>query len=263
MIDFVNYVGLMLRKTIGCIILFCLMEKTLNYKYGNQWDDFNFSIQMYIFYNILTKPLILFYYLCDKYNWFSKYLINSDKKTPGDILFKGIMSNILKLFLDPFTNLFIVKLSNINKELPTYPNAFAIAFFIYFISDFIFYFIHRIIHHKNFYWMHKQHHLFNYTNVLGAEYASIFEVLFSSESFLFVIFYIGFSIHPLLWFSILYFKLFVNIELHSGYQLPYNIAGIASTHHCLHHLLPYKGRYSEHPFIDILFKDYNIGSYFY
>lgn len=256
---FINYVFLMLKKTIGCTILFYLMNKSLHYKCENKCSDTDFVITMYIFYNILTKSIMLFYYLCDKYKWFNKYKINKNASTPNEIINQGIISNIIKLIIDPFINILMLKITkiNVNEKLPTYSNAIMMMFFVYFISDFVFYFIHRTMHHRLFYWIHKKHHTFNIINTLGAEYASIGELLLSSESFLFLVFFVIYSIHPLLWFSLLYFKLFVNIELHSGYHLPFSISGIASAHHCLHHLYPYKGRYSEHPFVDKLFNTNN------
>lgn len=256
---FIDYVFLMLKKTIGCIILFYLMNKSLYYKCENKCSDTDFGIMMYIFYNILTKSIMLFYYLCDKYKWFSRYKINKNASTSKEIINHGIISNIIKLIMDPFINILMLKITNknVNDELVINLNTIMIIFVVYFISDFIFYCIHRIMHHRLFYWIHRKHHTFNIVNILGAEYASVSEVLLSSESFLFVILFVVYSIHPLLWFSILYFKLFVNIELHSGYQLPFSISGIASTHHCLHHLYPYKGRYSEHPFVDTLFNTNN------
>ena len=256
---FISYFFLMFKKTIGCIILFYLMNKSLYYKCENKCSDTDFAIMMYIFYNILTKSIMLFYYLCDKYKWFIRYKINKNLSTTKKIMNQGIISNIIKLIVDPFMNILMLKMTNVNvnEKLPTYSNAIMIMFFVYFISDFVFYFIHRTMHYRLFYWIHRKHHIFNVVNILGAEYASVSEVLLSSESFLFVILFVVYSIHPLLWFSILYFKLFVNIELHSGYQLPFSMSGIASTHHCLHHLYPYKGRYGEHPFVDTLFNTNN------
>jgi sterol desaturase/sphingolipid hydroxylase (fatty acid hydroxylase superfamily) len=244
----------MLKKTIGCIILLTAMSTTLEYKCGKECSNIDLSLVISLYYILVVKSITMFYSFCYKYKWFNKYKLNKNVETPTQTLRKGNISAIMKMIIDPFANVFMLNLSkvNINDELPSYQHSILIIFLVYFISDFVFYVIHRAMHHKLLYWIHKQHHEFTVVHVFGAEYASVGEVLFSSETFLFVVFYIVYSIHPLLWFSILYFKLFVNVELHSGYQIPFCISGIASAHHCKHHLFPYKGRYSEHPFIDTI-----------
>ena len=58
---------------------------------------------------------------------------------------------------------------------------FIINFFLWLITtDFIFYAIHKLFHHKYLYFLHEKHHRFNYTYGIGAIYASIPDFYFAN-----------------------------------------------------------------------------------
>jgi sterol desaturase/sphingolipid hydroxylase (fatty acid hydroxylase superfamily) len=47
-------------------------------------------------------------------------------------------------------------------------------------QELTFYWAHRIIHHPKLYWIHKQHHEYNVTISLAAQYAHPIETLLNS-----------------------------------------------------------------------------------
>lgn len=73
-------------------------------------------------------------------------------------------------------------LNRIDKYYDNYNNNYFIINFIcwFVVSDFIFFFIHKNLHKKQFYWLHKKHHEYIYTYGIGAIYSSCFEFIFGN-----------------------------------------------------------------------------------
>lgn len=98
-----------------------------------------------------------------------------------------------------------------------------------FSADLSFYIIHRILHQKQFYWIHKKHHEFIDVNGFVAEYKSLIEsiIITTSDILPFILF--GCSIHQLLAWIII--GVIYNVEGHSSM----NIFFIQDNFHYKHH----------------------------
>lgn len=101
------------------------------------------------------------------------------------------------------------------------------------ISDFMFYFIHRIMHHKYIYkYVHKKHHEHIYTNVWSSFYFSKIELLLT-WMFVLVFPILFFEIHIITLEIYLLLIMMSLVKSHSGI----NIMNIyTSKHHDKHHL---------------------------
>lgn len=49
------------------------------------------------------------------------------------------------------------------------------------VEEVLFYFAHRVLHHPKLYWIHKEHHEYNITITLAAQYAHPIEHLFANS----------------------------------------------------------------------------------
>ena len=104
-------------------------------------------------------------------------MITYDKvKQDYIIMFPTVLTNLI--FAYPYFYYFY-KYGIISEN---YNNLyFIINFFLWLITtDFIFYAIHKLFHHKYLYFLHEKHHQFNYTYGIGAIYASIPDFYFAN-----------------------------------------------------------------------------------
>jgi sterol desaturase/sphingolipid hydroxylase (fatty acid hydroxylase superfamily) len=90
------------------------------------------------------------------------------------------------------------------------------------LNDFLFFFGHRILHHKSIYkYVHKEHHRFQHTIGVAAEYAHpVEEVVSNLIPTLIGCFLMGSHISTLwIWLS---FRLMETIDAHSGYAFDWS-----------------------------------------
>lgn len=102
------------------------------------------------------------------------------KKETTEIIKKEYVNMLPQVSLNVFIGTFILnrigKYYNNNNN-----NYFIINFILWFIfSDIIFFFVHKNLHKKQFYWLHKKHHEYIYTYSIGAIYSSCFEFIFGN-----------------------------------------------------------------------------------
>ncbi|XP_078580558.1 methylsterol monooxygenase 1-like [Branchiostoma floridae x Branchiostoma japonicum] len=89
------------------------------------------------------------------------------------------------------------------------------------VEDVWHYFLHRVLHHKNYYkYVHKVHHNFQAPFGAVAEYAHPVEtVVLGTGFFLGILFFCTHFVQMWVWGL---FRLLETIDVHSGYDIPYN-----------------------------------------
>jgi len=131
-----------------------------------------------------------FYLYCDYTGFLSEYkLTRKPWQLPSaKLLTKTTAEAVIgKVFLNPLLMYHMCKLykyfgmPDLNAPLPSFPNILAAMAFTHFFNHFVFYWAHRSLHHPWIYGrVHKQHHKYNGTISVAAEYASPLEVIFSN-----------------------------------------------------------------------------------
>ena len=105
---------------------------------------------------------------------------------------------------------------------------FLINFLLWFLlSDLFFYTIHRLLHRKQLYFLHEQHHEYVYTFGVGAIYSSCPEFIFGNMLVLIVPAYILKIPYFFNCFIIVYSTFYTTFISHGGY--------ISSNNHLKHH----------------------------
>jgi methylsterol monooxygenase len=105
-------------------------------------------------------------------------------------------------------------------ELPTFATAMRDLFLFYIIQDILFYYSHRLLHHRWFYRIHKKHHEFTAPIGIASQYCEIVEHFLSN---LFPVFFGFIFVKPhvttvALWLTIV---IVTTVNDHSGYHLPF------------------------------------------
>lgn len=118
--------------------------------------------------------------------YLQRYKINKDKNPPPELVWECMkvvtMSNFLfnPVYLYFLYPAFVYFGMNCSEELPGWREVANGLFWGWVCNQIGFYVTHRILHHKSLYWIHKQHHEFNYSIGFAAEYAHPIEGLFSN-----------------------------------------------------------------------------------
>lgn len=97
------------------------------------------------------------------------------------------------------------------------------------VADFLFYVMHRILHRKSLYWIHRKHHEFRDTSAWVAGHKSGFEYVFVTLTDILPILIFGYDITQLYAWTIV--GVAYNLEGHSALSLFF----ISSNFHDLHH----------------------------
>ena len=116
-----------------------------------------------------------------------------------------------------------------------------------FLNDVLFYFAHRMLHHKSIYkYIHKAPHRFKASSGLAAEFAHPIEDLFANLIPTLIGCFVMGSHVVVLWLWLAY-RLYETVDTHSGYRFEWNIT----------ELLPFTGGREEHYF----HHSHNVGCY--
>ncbi|XP_003415841.2 methylsterol monooxygenase 1-like [Loxodonta africana] len=108
------------------------------------------------------------------------------------------------------------------------------------IEDTWHYFLHRLLHHKRIYkYIHKIHHEFEAPFGMEAEYAHPLDLLILETGF--VLAFVLLCDHAVFLWVWLTFRLIGAIDVHSGYDIPFNPLNLipfyaGSRHHDFHHM---------------------------
>jgi len=127
----------------------------------------------------------------------------------------------------------------------------AIQIFCFLVAtDFIFYWVHRVMHMPRFYPYHKKHHEFKAVTGFSAEYEGAVEATFATILPVTLLpIFIGTHFAVLLGYVGL--KMVRNYLGHGGYAVPW-LSETASRHHDAHHLYSV-GNFATCPFWDLVF----------
>jgi len=237
----------------------------------NQWDILYFTIMVLL---ISEFPIILFTMLdLLQLDCLKKYRIVYSNKpsriypTTKEIYHAlGVFIPIVFLGLIPISYFGISLLKylhwnpyNMSSILPSFFDGFCHYFLISILSELFFYGLHRLVHTKRLYWIHKHHHNYKYNS-----FSIVNHYLHPIEIVLFII---PPALPPILLGSHLMivwiYAIITNwlgAYIHSGYQFTIldKLLMIRSTDHDIHHIRPKHnfGTGLFHSFIDKLFGTY-------
>jgi len=130
-------------------------------------------------------------------------------------------------------------------ELPTTLTTAWQLFVCMVLEDAMFYWLHRMLHSKQLYFIHKQHHEYKNTVGICSEYTSLWEAMLLGVPFIAGPQLLG--IHVYTYYLWLALRVFQSVDAHSGYEFPF----IPFT------LLPYLDTASNHE----LHHRYSTGNY--
>jgi sterol desaturase/sphingolipid hydroxylase (fatty acid hydroxylase superfamily) len=111
------------------------------------------------------------------------------------------------------------------------------------VEEVTFYFAHRLIHLPQFYWIHKDHHEYNVTIALAAQYAHPIEQILANSIPAGLGYKMLSKVYPvhmvaiIIWLS---FRLFETCDGHSGYNWPWGQSQLlpfsaGGSYHYFHH----------------------------
>ena len=183
--------------------------------------------------------------LCYRNSWFMKYRIQGKQLPEWDLIKECLRNELINhVFIQPIVLWYLyprfAKYMDVNAAAPS---AFEILRdFIVFIAinDTLFYWAHRMLHHKYIYkYIHKHHHRFKVNIGIAAEFAHpVEDVLANLLPTLLGAFVM--KSHPLTFWLWLVIRLFETVDAHSGYSFPFSPFHIfywqgGSERHDFHH----------------------------
>jgi sterol desaturase/sphingolipid hydroxylase (fatty acid hydroxylase superfamily) len=185
--------------------------------------------------------LIVFYgcnlllYVMYSRNMFPQYRINTGKMPSQELIWDCIWHNVKNnLFFQPLAAYFVAypifqyfSIKNgyhslVFRPFPSWSIVLRDLIIAYIVNDTLFYWAHRALHHSSIYkYIHKKHHMFNYTIGIAATYAhpveDVLANLIPTLAGCCVI-----SSHFVVFLAWLAWRLIETIEAHSGYSFPYS-----------------------------------------
>lgn len=218
-------------------------------------SDWMFYVCTVLGINFLTRIIVdlffmsLYYFqptCIEKYRTNTKWLWETDKD-----YYKKITHTILHYFL---INILLViplivftfdetrdKLRILPETVPEWYVSFYQIILGLIMYDFMFFVIHRTLHMKQFYWIHKMHHEYNNTVIWADAHTSLLEVVFVAIIPNIIIgMIINMHIYTQCMFVII--SIALGISQHSSYDLPYSpfdLIPFCDTYrgHTIHHKL--------------------------
>jgi len=172
--------------------------------------------------------LLLFF--VDRYNLLAKYKINPNQWADPKLVKKATIKLLFgHIFINPAVEYYVLypahQYFGMQSDPSSIPSAFTIAwhFLAYMlILDSLFYWAHRMLHHRRIYkYIHKQHHEFFISNGIATEYAHPVEEIVAN-AFPTVIGPILFGAHVYEYQLWLIFRLWETVDAHSGYHVPWS-----------------------------------------
>lgn len=218
-------------------------------------SNYEFYICSILFVNFMTRVIVDIFYVLLYYfkpSCIEKYRINKKwlwetmtpiayyKKIIGT-LFQVILINILIVI--PLTLISFDESKHGYKVDPDMVPVWYISFFQIMIAlimyDFLFFAIHKMLHTKHLYWIHKMHHEYYNTVIWSDAHTGLLEVLFVAI-FPYMIIGLVIDLHLYTQCMLIIVSISLGISQHSGYNLPYSpfhLIPLCNTYgaHVLHH----------------------------
>jgi fatty acid hydroxylase domain-containing protein 2 len=120
----------------------------------------------------------------------------------------------------------------VTREVPSFSTTISHLFVSFICHEIFYYYIHRLLHHKNFYKHHKRHHEFKTPICFTSMYCSVLEYI-NADMLAVLVGYFFTKSHMstvLLWQTL---AMITTLSDHSGYHLPFLHS---SELHDYHHL---------------------------
>lgn len=207
-----------------------------------------------------------FYSLCDWFSLLQQYKLHRkpfmqpSRELVRWALQEAVLSHFVTLPLMVFLFFDCFKyfgMPAVASEVPPWPQLAAQLAIAHVFNDWFFYWTHRTVHHPKLYArIHKQHHTFQGTIGIAAEFASPLETFFANilPTFGGCVF---FGRHPVLYAVWVFLRLQQTYEVHSGYAFTGSLANLGVSHaaaacyHDYHHTAN-RGNFGS-PYMDWLF----------
>ena len=126
----------------------------------------------FLFCFVFSASSILCYYIDINY---PKLRVKEETK---DIINKEYINMLPQVSLNLFIGTFILYIIDVNYFIVSNNlNLFANILYWFILSDCMFFTIHKILHKRELYWLHKKHHEYIYTYGIGSIYSSCFEFI--------------------------------------------------------------------------------------
>jgi sterol desaturase/sphingolipid hydroxylase (fatty acid hydroxylase superfamily) len=181
--------------------------------------------------------------LVHRAGWFQQYKIQGSKE-PEESLYQQARSSAIfgMLFATPpfHVIVWLVLRPIITNDVPSVTSVICSILAYILIADTLFYWSHRMLHMKQFYWIHKRHHSFTTTVGFASVYSHPIEGTINS-----IITYSGPAVLGLLGYDMPMITLWIwylirwaeTTDAHSGYEFPFSPFGLFSVagHHDFHH----------------------------
>ena len=169
----------------------------------------------------------LFFSLVYRFDWFNQRKFQPGKWPPTALVWRAWRNFFIDLFVTlPLSAWFLlvpILQTTAASSLPSWPIILAQLASILLMTDFIFYFFHRLLHHPALYSrIHKQHHEFKAVTVIGFEYSHPIETLTNAISVILPPLILG--AHPLVASISLGLRMWESVDAHCGYDMPWYVS---------------------------------------
>ncbi|MEM9737487.1 MAG: sterol desaturase family protein [Bacteroidota bacterium] len=126
----------------------------------NSWETFVEDIDIYVFHLITFWGSSIFFVITDYFQLFDKYKLNSMQPSPPSTVGTLVQVMINQLVSYPLISFFFPKDYDFPKNEcdNTWYVSFLRLFGIYLANEVLFYALHRLLHNKRLYCLHKVHH---------------------------------------------------------------------------------------------------------
>ncbi|CAB9511701.1 Fatty acid hydroxylase domain-containing protein 2 [Seminavis robusta] len=204
-------------------------------------------------------------YYCDDWDFFKRIRIHkgdwawvTDPREDGsgvysDMFKAWLFNNSLYIPTFPLVKYVIGTSCPFRTDADSLPGYFELIWQVAFsvvCFDVVFYHIHRMLHHKDFYWIHRKHHSVTVVvGPVGAFYHPIDEWLEAITASLFGPLLLWDKMHIVSFQAWFVFAIWAALEIHCGYELPWNMYqalpfSVDARYHDFHHRYHHRGNYA-------------------
>jgi len=215
-------------NTINVVHPHTTIEHIWVYMFQNFSAYWILTLGTFFFHALFYFGLCTAYYLVERLPQVQKYKIQKDKISPYDMKLKCFLHVVwgdfwpqlpMMMFVHP---VFVLMGANFDLPFPSWTHTAGLIIVYFIIEDTWFYWVHRLLHYGPFYThIHKIHHHHTSPFTLAAEYAHPVEtIILGFGSFIGPFIFTPHLIELWVW---LFFRLWQEIEAHSGYNYPWSL----------------------------------------